>query len=107
MTPKHPADGRTPHRTPKERAALGKAARASVPRSSHADFTPSPKRTDPVDVVEGQSANRLSELIPIRYGRMTESPFRFYRGAAAIMAADLADTPAPASGPNSAVTHIC
>ncbi|MEV5795778.1 DUF2252 domain-containing protein [Streptomyces sp. NPDC052192] len=93
MTPKHPADGRTPHRTPKERAALGKAARASVPRSSHADFTPSPKRTDPVDVVEVQSANRLSELIPIRYGRMTESPFRFYRGAAAIMAADLADTP--------------
>ncbi|MFG2309999.1 DUF2252 domain-containing protein [Streptomyces sp. NPDC048566] len=93
MTPEHPADGRTPHRTPKERAALGKAARASAPRSGHADFTPSPKRPDPVDVIEEQSANRLPELVPIRYGRMTESPFRFYRGAAAIMARDLADTP--------------
>ncbi|MET9903945.1 DUF2252 domain-containing protein [Streptomyces sp. NPDC006446] len=93
MTPKHTADGHPPHHTPEERAALGKAARAAVPRSSHADFVPSPKRTDPVDVVEGQSATRVPELVPIRYGRMTESPFRFYRGAAAIMAGDLADTP--------------
>ncbi|MER5383849.1 DUF2252 domain-containing protein [Streptomyces sp. NPDC002688] len=93
MTPKHPADGHPPHHTPAERAALGKAARSAVPRSRHADFAPSPKRTDPVDVVEGQSATRVPELVPIRYGRMTESPFRFYRGAAAIMAGDLADTP--------------
>ncbi|MCX4987556.1 MULTISPECIES: DUF2252 domain-containing protein [unclassified Streptomyces] len=93
MTPKHTADGHPPHHTPAERAALGKAARSAVPRSSHADFAPSPKRTDPVDVVEGQSATRVPELVPIRYGRMTESPFRFYRGAAAIMAGDLADTP--------------
>ncbi|MET8131468.1 MULTISPECIES: DUF2252 domain-containing protein [unclassified Streptomyces] len=93
MTPKHPADGHPPHHTPAERAALGKAARSAVPRSSHADFVPSPKRTDPVDVVEGQSATRVPDLVPIRYGRMTESPFRFYRGAAAIMAGDLADTP--------------
>ncbi|MCT9006693.1 DUF2252 domain-containing protein [Streptomyces sp. NPDC054766] len=93
MTPKHPADSHPPHHTPAERAALGKAARSAVPRSSHADFVPSPKRTDPVDVVEGQSATRVPELVPIRYGRMTESPFRFYRGAAAIMAGDLADTP--------------
>ncbi|MEW2166881.1 DUF2252 domain-containing protein [Streptomyces sp. NPDC007084] len=93
MTPKHPADDRAPRRTPKERAALGKAARAAVPRSCHADYSPSAKRPDPVDVVEAQSVNRLSELVPIRYGRMTESPFRFYRGAAALMAGDLADTP--------------
>ncbi|WRZ89632.1 DUF2252 domain-containing protein [Streptomyces sp. NBC_01007] len=93
MTPKHPADSHPPHHTPAERAALGKAARSAVPRSSHADFVPSPKRTDPVDVVEGQSATRVPELVPIRYGRMTESPFRFYRGAAAIMAGDLAGTP--------------
>ncbi|WP_328552606.1 MULTISPECIES: DUF2252 domain-containing protein [unclassified Streptomyces] len=93
MTPKHPAGSRPPHHTPAERAALGKAARSAVPRSSHADFVPSPKRPDPVDVVEGQSASRVPELVPIRYGRMTESPFRFYRGAAAIMAGDLADTP--------------
>ena len=81
------------HRTPKERAALGKAARSAAPRSAHAEFMPPPKRTDPVDVIETQSAKRVPELVPIRYGRMSESPFRFYRGAAAIMAADLADTP--------------
>ncbi|WP_406839575.1 DUF2252 domain-containing protein [Streptomyces sp. AHU1] len=93
MTPKHPAGSLPPHHTPAERAALGKAARSAVPRSSHADFTPAPKRPDPVDIVEAQSATRVPELVPIRYGRMTESPFRFYRGAAAIMAADLAGTP--------------
>lgn len=81
------------HRTPKERVALGKAARSAAPRSAHAEFTPSPKRQDPVEVIEAQSAKRVRELVPIRYGRMSESPFRFYRGAAAIMAADLADTP--------------
>ncbi|WP_030898065.1 MULTISPECIES: DUF2252 domain-containing protein [unclassified Streptomyces] len=79
--------------TPKERAARGKAARALVPRSSHAEFAPPPKRTDPVEIIEKQSATRVPELVPIRYGRMSEAPFRFYRGAAAIMAADLAETP--------------
>ncbi|WP_133912144.1 DUF2252 domain-containing protein [Streptomyces sp. NBC_00582] len=81
------------HRTPRERAERGRAARSAVPRSSHAEYTPPPKRTDPVDIIEGQSAKRVPELVPIRYGRMSESPFRFYRGAAAIMAADLAETP--------------
>ncbi|WP_406471929.1 DUF2252 domain-containing protein [Streptomyces sp. NBC_01615] len=93
MTPNHPADGDTRHRTPQERAALGKDARSAVPRSSHAEFAPKDKRPDPVDIIEAQSAARVPELVPIRYGRMTESPFRFYRGAAAIMAGDLADTP--------------
>ncbi|MEU8520332.1 DUF2252 domain-containing protein [Streptomyces sp. NBC_01216] len=79
--------------TAKERAARGKAARSAAPRSGHAAFTPSAQRTDPVDIIEAQSARRVPELVPIRYGRMSESPFRFYRGAAAIMAADLADTP--------------
>ncbi|WP_105974563.1 DUF2252 domain-containing protein [Streptomyces geranii] len=78
---------------PEERAARGRAARADAPRSAHAEYEPSPKRPDPVDVIEAQSATRLPELVPIRYGRMLESPFRFYRGAAAIMAGDLADTP--------------
>ncbi|WP_030194289.1 DUF2252 domain-containing protein [Streptomyces sp. NRRL S-87] len=81
------------HRTPQERAALGKAARRSVPRSSHAEYAPTEKRPDPVDVIEAQSARRVPELVPLRYGRMAESPFRFYRGAAAIMAGDLAGTP--------------
>ncbi|WSQ10304.1 DUF2252 domain-containing protein [Streptomyces sp. NBC_01231] len=80
-------------RSPKERAARGRAARADAPRSAHADYQPSAKRPDPVDTLEAQSAARLQELVPIRYGRMLESPFRFYRGAAAIMAGDLADTP--------------
>ncbi len=93
MTENH-LDGReVRHRTPQERAALGKAARADVPRSSHAEFAPGPKRPDPLEIIEKQSATRLPELVPIRYGRMSESPFRFYRGAAAIMASDLAETP--------------
>ncbi|MFJ1744894.1 DUF2252 domain-containing protein [Streptomyces sp. NPDC088116] len=86
------SDG-VPHLSPQERAGRGKAARRKVPRSSHAGFTPAGKRPDPVAVVEEQSATRVPELIPIRYARMTESPFRFYRGAAAIMAGDLAATP--------------
>ena len=81
------------HRTPRERAERGRAARADVPRSRHAEFTPAALRPDPVEAVERQSASRVPELVPIRYGRMTESPFRFYRGAAGIMAADLAGTP--------------
>lgn len=83
------ADGRLPE----ERAARGRAARADTPRSAHAEYRASAKRPDPVDTIEAQSATRLPELVPIRYGRMLESPFRFYRGAAAVMAGDLADTP--------------
>ncbi|MGW6577937.1 DUF2252 domain-containing protein [Streptomyces globisporus] len=82
-----------PHATPAERAALGKAARRKAPRSGHAEFTASPHRPDPLTVLERQSAERVPELVPIRYARMTESPFRFYRGAASLMAADLAGTP--------------
>ncbi|MBO0914105.1 DUF2252 domain-containing protein [Streptomyces laculatispora] len=79
--------------SPQERAARGKAARTRAPRSSHGDFAPSELRANPVDTIEKQSATRLKELVPIRYGRMSESPFRFFRGAAAIMAGDLATTP--------------
>ncbi|MFJ4922524.1 DUF2252 domain-containing protein [Streptomyces sp. NPDC088725] len=79
--------------SPTERAERGRIARRRTPRASHAAFTPAASRPDPVDVVEAQSATRLPDLVPIRYARMTESPFRFYRGAAAIMAGDLAGTP--------------
>lgn len=82
-----------PHLTPGERAERGKAARKRAPRSSHAEFDPGGDRADPVAVVDEQSRSRVPELVPIRYGRMTESPFRFYRGAAAVMAGDLAATP--------------
>jgi uncharacterized protein (DUF2252 family) len=94
MSPRHTTTADRPSaRTPQERAALGRKARATTPRSSHAAFTPAPDRPDVVDVVEEQSAARVPELVPIRYGRMTESPFRFYRGAAGVMAMDLAGTP--------------
>jgi uncharacterized protein (DUF2252 family) len=71
----------------------GRAARASAPRSAHGDWAPAPDRPDPVTVLQAQAATRVQELIPIRYGRMLVSPFTFYRGAAAVMAADLAATP--------------
>ncbi|GLV88170.1 hypothetical protein Slala03_78590 [Streptomyces lavendulae subsp. lavendulae] len=79
--------------TPEERAALGKEARRRSPRSGHAVYEPAADRRDPLGILEAQSAARVPELVPIRYGRMTESPFRFYRGAAAIMASDLARSP--------------
>jgi uncharacterized protein (DUF2252 family) len=76
-----------------ERVAAGRAARAQAPRSSHAGFAPAPRRVDPVKLLERQAKTRIPELVPIRYGRMLISPFNFYRGAAAIMASDLAPTP--------------
>ena len=77
-----------------ERVARGKAARREVPRSSHAAFEPAAHRLDPVELLERQADTRVPELVPIRYGRMLASPFTFYRGAALIMAADLAADPA-------------
>jgi uncharacterized protein (DUF2252 family) len=80
------------HLTPDERKARGKAARNEVPLESHAVFAPE-TRPDPIDFLEEQATSRVPELVPIRHGRMAVSPFTFYRGAALIMAADLAGTP--------------
>jgi uncharacterized protein (DUF2252 family) len=88
-----PAAVAVPHLSVAERVARGKAARAEVPRSSHAVFEPSSTRADPVELLERQAKTRVPELVPIRYGRMLVSPFTFYRGAAMIMANDLATTP--------------
>jgi uncharacterized protein (DUF2252 family) len=82
-----------PHLTVEERVARGRAARREVPRSSHAGFTPGAHRPDPVALLEQQAVTRVPELVPIRYGRMLVSAFTFYRGAALIMASDLAGTP--------------
>jgi uncharacterized protein (DUF2252 family) len=82
-----------PHLTVAERVARGKAARAEVPRASHADYEPPRRRADPIKLLERQAKTRVPELVPIRYGRMLVSPFTFYRGAALIMASDLAATP--------------
>jgi uncharacterized protein (DUF2252 family) len=76
-----------------ESAERGRAARQAVPRSAHGDWAPAVDRPDPVSVLAAQAASRVQELVPIRYGRMLVSPFTFYRGAAAVMAADLAVTP--------------
>ncbi len=83
----------TPPLSPADRAALGKAARAQVPRASHAAFEPASGRPDPVALLEEQAKSRIPELIPLRYGRMLASPFSYFRGAALPMAADLATTP--------------
>jgi uncharacterized protein (DUF2252 family) len=76
-----------------ESAEHGRAARRKAPRSSHGDWTPAPDRPDPIALLQQQATTRVQELVPIRYGRMLVSPFTFYRGAAAVMAADLAGTP--------------
>jgi uncharacterized protein (DUF2252 family) len=81
------------HYTVDERQAVGRALRAAVPRSAHGEWTPPRSRLDPVEVLEAQAETRAPELVPIRYGRMAESPFAFFRGGAAIMAMDLARTP--------------
>jgi uncharacterized protein (DUF2252 family) len=78
--------------SPAERAEAGKAARAVAPRGSHGEWEPASDRPDPVDLLERQAASRVGQLVPLRYGRMLASPFAFYRGAAAVMAADLAGT---------------
>lgn len=70
----------------------GKELRKHASRESHADWTPEPDR-DPIQILLAQGENRVQDLLPIRYGRMSASPFAFYRGGAAIMAADLAPTP--------------
>src|SRR5262245_51183745 len=76
-----------------ERASRGKAVRSEVPRAAHGDWEAPPVRADPVAILGEQDNSRVPELVPIRYGRMLVSPFAFFRGAAAIMAADLADGP--------------
>jgi hypothetical protein len=76
-----------------ERTAAGKAARRAVPRASHAGWDPPANRPDPMSVISAQESGRLPWLLPVRHTRMAESPFAFYRGCAALMAADLSGTP--------------
>ena len=76
-----------------ERQASGAALRVAVPRSSHAQWSPRPDRPDPVALLQDSDRARLADLTPVRYGRMVASPFAFLRGAAVVMAHDLAATP--------------
>jgi uncharacterized protein (DUF2252 family) len=77
-----------------ERMSRGKALREKVPRSSHAKWAVPAGRPDPIEVLRHSDRGRLPELLPIRYGRMRQSPFAFFRGSAALMAWDLSKTPA-------------
>ncbi len=69
----------------------GRAARATAPRSAHADL-PARSGKSAVEIVTDQNAGRVQALLPLRHARMAQTPFTFYRGAAAVMSADLADT---------------
>jgi uncharacterized protein (DUF2252 family) len=89
--PRHPTA--VEHLSAAERAGRGRAARAAVPRELVSQFEPAADRADPIALLEEQATTRVPELVPIRYGRMLVSPFAFFRGAALIMAADLATTP--------------
>ncbi|MGN6170970.1 MAG: DUF2252 domain-containing protein [Solirubrobacteraceae bacterium] len=91
--PKRDRTAAAPHLSVAERVTRGKIARAEVPRSNHAVYQSAPDRADPIDLLDEQARTRVPELVPIRYGRMLVSPFTFYRGAARIMASDLANTP--------------
>jgi uncharacterized protein (DUF2252 family) len=80
--------------TPEERRSAGKQLRDAVPRDAHGVWRPPAGRTDPLAILNAADATRQPELVPLRYGRMLQSPFTFYRGSAGVMAADLAHTPA-------------
>jgi len=75
--------------TREERRATGEAARATMPAATLGEWTPAGDRPDPIALLEEQATTRITELVPVRYGRMAISPFTFYRGAALPMAADL------------------
>jgi uncharacterized protein (DUF2252 family) len=80
--------------SPDARAAAGKALRDKIPREQHGRWNGVKGRPDPIDLLHKSDAGRIKKLLAIRYGRMLPSPFTYYRGAAGVMAADLARTPA-------------
>src|ERR1700712_510409 len=103
IEPRVPANGRPRTRRPADAwpsdrsaarvsreagALLGKRTRAELPRDSHGEWAPPADRSDPVQLLVDMAVDRLSDLLPERNRRMLESPFTFYRGSAALMAAD-------------------
>jgi uncharacterized protein (DUF2252 family) len=92
-TPRRSVGGRVPHLSRAEQVETGVRERERVPRRALGAWEPAPDRPDPIAILEAQGESRIQELLPIRYGRMAVSPFTFYRGAAAVMAADLAPAP--------------
>ena len=86
LSPRH-------HHSPAERRAHGKSLRNKVAREAHGGWKAPKDRRDPVEIVTASNEGRQEHLVPIRHGRMLQSPFAFYRGTAALMASDLARTP--------------
>src|SRR6476620_3544632 len=78
---------------PDVRRERGRALRKRVPRAAHARWAPPRGRRDPLEILREQDARRIAELVPVRHQRMRASAFAFFRGAAAVMAEDLAPTP--------------
>lgn len=76
-----------------DRLEQGKALRKRVARKEHSVWVAPQDRSDPIAVLEASNRGRITNLIPIRYGRMSKTAFSFYRGSAALMARDLASTP--------------
>ena len=95
------------HPSVDDRKAEGLEARDRAALSSHRSWRPATDRPDPVALLEEQDTTREQDLVPVRHGRMMVSPFTFYRGAAKIMAADLAETPVAGWGPSCAGTRTC
>src|SRR5215469_11843908 len=79
--------------TPDRRRAAGRQLRDKVPRDAHGTWRAEAGRASPIDILRAADATRQRELVPLRYGRMLQTPFTFYRGSAGVMAADLARTP--------------
>src|SRR6516162_8678931 len=79
--------------TPRQRMAEGKARRHDAPRTAHADWQVAGDRLDPLALLEKSNSTRLKHFVPIRYGRMSQSPFHYLRGSPIVMAHDLASTP--------------
>jgi len=77
----------------RERHKQGKALREKCPRTAHAEWKPRSKSQDIVKLLEESDTDRIPGLIPLKYQRMSESPFKFFRGAAVIQARDLANAP--------------
>lgn len=90
-----------------DRRAAGKALREQCPRTAHGDWSPPKHRKSALDLLRSQDQKRQEDLIPIRYHRMKESPFAFYRGAALVMASDIADCNVPDCWFSCAVIAIC
>ncbi|MDI1286472.1 MAG: DUF2252 family protein [Reyranella sp.] len=97
MDIKQPGDSTNelmPFKSPDERREEGETLRDAISREAHGRWKPPRDRRDPIDILPEANADRLPQLVPIRFRRMMQSPFAFYRGSAGVMAADLAGTPA-------------